>query len=83
MSCTAFTNTKSISIFFAFQDLQPEKICYEPLEDYDTIRDKAKFWLEGVAILIVGIFGLFGNVLSIFIWRRSRGNKGFNTLLIM
>ena len=66
-----------------FQDLQPDEICYEPLEDYDRIRDNAKFWLEGVAILFVGIFGLFGNLLSIFIWRRSRGNKGFNTLLVM
>ena len=72
-----------IQIFYIFQDLQPDKICYEPLEDYDRIRDNAKFWLEGVAILVVGIFGLFGNLLSIFILRRSRGNKGFNTLLVM
>ena len=74
-----FINEYSIE----FQTLQLENSCYELLEDYEEVRDKAKYWLEGVGILIVGSFGLLGNVLSIFIFRRSRGNKGFHTLLIM
>ena len=64
-----------------YQELQSDSNCYEPLED--KFRERAKFWLEGIAILVVGICGLIGNLLSMFVLRRSRGNKGFNTLLIM
>ena len=70
-------------LIFPFQNTQHEAVCYESLEDYGYVRKYAKFWLEGVSILVIGIFGLCGNFLSIFILRRSQGNKGFNTLLIM
>ena len=63
------------------QNVKSDPTCYEPLED--EFREKAKFWLEGIAILVVGICGLIGNLLSIFVLRRSRGNKGFHTLLIV
>ena len=55
--------------------------CYEPLED--TRREHAKYWTEGVALVVVGALGLIGNTFSIFVFKRSRGNKGFHTLLIM
>ena len=54
--------------------------CYEPLED--KRREHAKYWTEGVAIVIVGALGLLGNTFSIFVFKRSRGNKGFHTLLV-
>jgi len=53
------------------------------MEEYGYVRKNAKYYLEGVCILVIGTFGLGGNFLSIFILRRSQGNKGFNKLLIM
>ena len=67
---------------FDFQHSQTETICYELIEDYKHVIRTAKFVMEGAGIPGVGIFGVMGNVLSIFIHRRSRGNKGFHSLLI-
>ena len=64
-----------------FQDHKHDTSCYEPLGD--KRREYAKYWTEGVAIVIVGALGMVGNTFSIFVFRRSRGNKGFHTLLIM
>lgn len=69
------------SHFIILQNSISDPSCYELIDD--NIRENAKFWLEGVAILVVGVFGLLGNLISIFVFRRSRGNKGFHTLLIM
>ena len=69
------------SSVFNLQNHESDPTCYEPIED--KFREKAKFWLEGIGILVVGIFGLLGNLLSVFVLRRSRGNQGFHTLLIM
>ena len=54
--------------------------CYEPIAD--KLRENAKYWMEGVALVIVGAFGLLGNIFSMFVFRRTRGNKGFHSLLI-
>ena len=67
---------------FDFQHGQTETICYELIEDYKDVIRQAKFVMEGAGIFGVGIFGVVGNILSIFIHRRSRGNKGFHSLLI-
>ena len=69
------------SSVFHLQHLSSDPTCYEPIDD--NFREKAKFWLEGIGILVVGICGLTGNLLSVFVLRRSRGNQGFHTLLIM
>jgi hypothetical protein len=76
-----FVTISKLVLSSDLQNLQSEPTCYEPLED--EFRENAKFWVEGIAILVVGICGLIGNLLSIFVLRRSRGNKGFHTLLIM
>ena len=73
----------SMHISIKFQTSKPEHTCYELIEDYEGFRDNAKYGLEGVGILVVGSIGLFGNVISMFIFRRSRGNKRFHRLLIM
>ena len=81
LRCTFVFITLNYASSFNLQNLPSDPACYEPIDD--KLREKAKFWLEGVAILVVGIFGLIGNLLSMFVFRRSRGNKGFHTLLIM
>ena len=53
------------------------------LEEWEGFRDNAKYALEGVGILVIGSIGLVGNVLSMFIFKRSKGNKNFHRLLIM
>ena len=72
-----------IMLIFTFQTSNPQHTCYELIEEYEGFRDNAKYGLEGVGILVVGSIGLLGNVLSVFIFKRSRGNKGFHRLLIM
>ena len=67
---------------FDFQHDQTETICYELIEDYKDVIKLAKFVMEGAGIFGVGTLGVIGNILSIFIHRRSRGNKGFHSLLI-
>ena len=57
--------------------------CFELIEDYEKFRERTKYWIEGVGILIVGSVGLLGNLLAILVCRRSRANKGFHKLLIM
>ena len=66
-----------------FQIHDPKEICYEKIEDYKDLINKVKYISEGVTLLVVGLFGLLGNFLSIIVLKRSRRNKGFNTLLIM
>ena len=42
----------------------------------------ATFWIEGVAILVVGVFGVAGNILTVFVLRRIDQNTTFNRLLM-
>ncbi len=55
--------------------------CYESIEDFNNIRQQAMFWVDGVLILVVGVFGLIGNMMSILVLRRCPGNRCFNILL--
>ena len=56
--------------------------CYEPILEYHGVRQNARYWLEGILIFIVGVIGIFGNVLSIVVLRRCPVNRSFNGLLI-
>ena len=56
--------------------------CYGYVEDgLEDTRIKIKFWIEGVVILIIGSFGLLGNIMTILVLRRYRKNRSFNILL--
>jgi len=57
-------------------------VCHETLDGYRHLMTSAAFWLEGVLILIVGLFGLAGNVLTIVVLRRLDSNATFNRLLM-
>ena len=41
-----------------------------------------QFWIEGVALLVVSIFGMVGNVTTIIVLRRIDSNTTFNRLLM-
>ncbi len=43
---------------------------------------QAQFWLEGVAIIVVGLFGMCGNLITIVVLRRIDTNITFNRLLM-
>eukprot|EP00095_Tigriopus_kingsejongensis_P007376 maker-scaffold37_size504123-snap-gene-3.13 protein:Tk07376 transcript:maker-scaffold37_size504123-snap-gene-3.13-mRNA-1 annotation:"fmrfamide isoform a" len=56
--------------------------CYESLVKYGPIRQNFKFWLEGVGITCVGIFGLIANILTFIVLKDIKTNTNFNKLLI-
>ena len=56
--------------------------CHERIDEYNELRIQARFWLEGILLLIVGIFGVFGNIISILVLPRCPGNRNFNVLLM-
>jgi Co/Zn/Cd efflux system component len=41
-----------------------------------------RFWVEGVAITVVGIIGLTGNFLAVLVLKDSPSSKSFDRLLI-
>ena len=56
--------------------------CHEPLTPGESLMDIAQFWLDGVAILVVGTFGLMGNLMTLLVLRRIDSNVMFNKLLM-
>jgi hypothetical protein len=56
--------------------------CHEPFDEFEPLMDIAQFWLEGVAILVVGTFGLMGNLMTLLVLRRIDSNVMFNKLLM-
>jgi len=50
-----------------------------PIEDYQPIWE---FWVPGVLLPVVGILGLIGNTISIFILSRPQMKSSINCLLI-
>ena len=56
--------------------------CHEPIDKFNDWVVTARFWLEGVAVIVVGIFGLAGNVLTVLVLRRIETNVMFNKLLM-
>lgn len=55
--------------------------CYENFTTYYPLYESAKFWIEGVSLIIVGILGLFGNFLTLAVLSQSKKST-FNQLLI-
>jgi len=62
-------------------------LCHFPRHEMSTFagnhQDKIfSFWVEGVASLVIGIFGLLGNTVAINIWRKKEFTETFHKLLI-
>jgi hypothetical protein len=47
------------------EELENEIGCHELLSEWNPILDGCKFWVEGVAVCVIGVFGLCGNTLAI------------------
>ena len=61
---------------------QPNYTCHEPIDNFNQWVVNARFWLEGVAVIVVGIFGMAGNALTVLVLRRIETNVMFNKLLM-
>eukprot|EP00095_Tigriopus_kingsejongensis_P000943 maker-scaffold360_size197209-snap-gene-0.39 protein:Tk00943 transcript:maker-scaffold360_size197209-snap-gene-0.39-mRNA-1 annotation:"fmrfamide receptor-like isoform x1" len=55
--------------------------CHEYFDEHRHFMTKAQFWIEGVSLLIVGIFGIAGNIMTVVVLRRIYSNTTFNRLL--
>ena len=69
-------------LLLSFQIPNKEPVCYEKINDFNSIRTSVKYWVEGVSILIFGNIGIVANMLSMLIFHRIKSNKRFYTLLI-
>ena len=56
--------------------------CHESHSEYGHYLKIAHFWVEGVALLTVGLFGVFANILTIAVLKRIDSNMTFNRLLM-
>ncbi|TRY76504.1 hypothetical protein TCAL_15980 [Tigriopus californicus] len=56
--------------------------CYEKIEEYSSFLRKANFFLHGITMFIVGLFGILGNILTIYVLNRIQTNRNFNRLLV-
>lgn len=63
-------------------DLSDKYQCHEVLNDYLHLMVNAQFWLEGITLMVVGAFGMAGNLLTIIVLRRIDSNTTFNRLLM-
>ena len=43
--------------------------CHEKFDDIDKLLNSVRFWIEGVSLTIIAIFGLLGNLLTIVVFR--------------
>ena len=41
--------------------------CHELLSDWNPILDGCKYWLEGISLVAIGLFGLCGNTLTLVV----------------
>ena len=56
--------------------------CHELQEKFSPWVTNAQFWLEGVAVIVMGLFGMVGNITAVLVLRRIDTNVMFNKLLI-
>ena len=58
-------------------------LCHEEVFAYGYLMtDVGHFWLEGILLLIVGLFGVAGNIMTIVVLRKMETNTTFNRLLM-
>ena len=58
-------------------------LCHERFDEYGYLMsDVGHFWLEGILLLVVGLFGVAGNIMTIVVLRKMESNTTFNRLLM-
>ena len=71
---------------FSKRDTEEDSLCYESFEEYFEIgRKRIRFWIEGVGVFVVGIFGFPCNLITVFVLRKysmRRKNRNFNILIM-
>ena len=68
--------------FFELLFISENITCYEKIEDFSSMRENARFWLEGIGITVVGVVGLAGNIMAVFVLSTYSTNVSFNRLLM-
>ena len=63
------------------EDINMTFKCYENFTIYYPRYHQAKFWIEGVILIIVGILGLLGNFLTLAVLSQSKRST-FNQVSI-
>ena len=67
----------------SWSDEDYDNLCHEKFEEYGyLVTDLGNFWLEGILLLVVGLFGVAGNVMTIVVLRKMETNTTFNRLLM-
>ena len=74
---TSFTSKNML------QDPISNNLCHETFEEYEDLMSVVgHFWLEGVLLLVIGLFGVAGNIMTIIVLRKMDSNATFNRLLM-
>ena len=78
---TVIEETKEIIEETDFESLEKDEfivennltfVCYENFTVYFDLYQQARFWIEGVVLIIVGILGLLGNILTLAVLSQSK-----------
>lgn len=56
--------------------------CYELISEYQNFLVQSRYWIKGVALTALGVFGLIGNAVTIIVLSSTHSNRNFNKLLI-
>ena len=85
---TVHSNIDMMNNSTTLTDLQPESsdhnysICYSTPQEFSLDEFEIEFVIHGLLISCVGLFGLCGNMASIFIFSRPQMRNSINTILI-
>lgn len=82
LDCVPMKNPSQVTPFPNLNGSESSLLCHESRATYSPWVAKSKFWIEGVAVTVVGIFGMTGNIIAIIVLRRIKTNRNFNNLLI-
>jgi hypothetical protein len=55
--------------------------CHELLSEYNPVLDSCKFWLEGISLCVIGLFGLCGNTLAIIVLGSTKDSNRQDAIL--
>ena len=49
--------------------------CYHNYTVYYPVYERTRFWVEGVSLVVVGLLGVLGNLLTVAVLARSKNTK--------